>query len=236
VITNGIRVAEDPTLLDHLDEIVVSLDSLRPEAHDAARGPGSHAAALAALRAARERDMPAYAVAVLTRENVAELESLLDHCEAHGIGLHAQPMVFGRPPYDEKARGLALEEEEIRRLHLRMAAWRRAGRRLMFSAATYERAARWPSHETLTVPSEGESSCMAGRSYVHIEPNGDVWPCGQHGDEGFAARNIVADGLETALRNATHHRCGDCYSAYLNERKAAFGLRPHALLQIARRG
>jgi len=235
-ISNGIRIAEDPTLLDPLDELVVSLDALRPELHDRARGPGSHAKAVAALLAARARGMPAYAVMVFTRENVGELEDLLGFCEAHGIGFHAQPVVFGRPPYDEKARHLALDEESLRRVHRRLAALRRAGRPLMFAAETYERASRWPSHEHLTVPSDGDSPCMAGRSYVHLEPNGDVWPCGQHGDETFVPRNAVADGLEAALRNASRHRCGDCYSAYLNERKAVFGLRPHALLQLARRG
>ncbi|HKJ23693.1 MAG TPA: radical SAM protein [Myxococcota bacterium] len=236
VVTNGIRIHEDPTLLDHLDEIVVSVDSLAPEHHEATRGQGSHAAALGALEAARERGMPAYVVMVMTRKNVGELESLLAWCEARGIGFHAQPLIFGRPPYDEGAREMALQEPELAEIHRRMAAWRRAGRPLMFSAATYERAARWPTHDVLTVPSEGESSCMAGRSYVHIEPNGDVWPCGQHGDTGFVARNLVSDGLEAALRNAAHHRCGDCYSAYLNERKAVFGLRPDALLQLVRRG
>ena len=235
-ITNGIRVCEDPTLLDHLDEIVVSLDSLRPEAHERARGAGSHAKAVGALLAARARGMDAYAVMVMTRENVDELDGLLDFCEQHGIGFHAQPMVFGRPPYDERARSLALDDETLRRLHLRMAELRRAGRPLMFAARTYELAARWPSHEVLTMPSEGDSPCMAGRSYVHIEPNGDVWPCGQHGDDAFVPRNAVADGLEAALRNSSRHRCGDCYSAYLNERKAVFGLRPHALLQLVRRG
>jgi MoaA/NifB/PqqE/SkfB family radical SAM enzyme len=235
-ITNGIRVSEDPSLLDHLDEIVVSLDSLRPEVHDRARGAGSHARAVRALLVARERGMPAYAVMVMTRENVGELEELLGFCEEHGIGFHAQPMVFGRPAYDEKARGLALDDETVGRIHRRLAELRRAGRPLMFAARTYELAARWPSHEVLTTPSEGDSPCMAGRSYIHIEPNGDVWPCGQHGDEGFVARNIVADGLERALANASRHRCGDCYSAYLNERKAVFGLRPHALRELVRRG
>ncbi len=76
---------------------------------------------------------------------------------------------------------------------------------------------------------------MAGRVYVQIEPNGDVQPCAQHG-AAFTPKNIARDGLEEALAPRASHDCGDCFSAYLNERKALFGLRPAALLEMARRG
>ena len=54
----------------------------------------------------------------------------------------------------------------------------------------------------------------------------------------FVGRPVHAhfDGLDAALTNAQHHDCADCYSVYLNERKAVFGLRPLALWEIARRG
>jgi hypothetical protein len=48
--------------------------------------------------------------------------------------------------------------------------------------------------------------------------------------------NIRHDGLEEALRHAKWHDCGDCYTAYLNERKLLFSLRPSALWQMVRRG
>jgi hypothetical protein len=52
----------------------------------------------------------------------------------------------------------------------------------------------------------------------------------------FEPKNVVSDGLEAALRHAQRHHCGDCWSAYLNERKFVFGLRPSALLEVVRRG
>jgi hypothetical protein len=105
----------------------------------------------------------------------------------------------------------------------------------MFAADTYARVAAWPDHTVLTTQSASSSGCMAGRFYVHIEANGDVWPCQQHGAS-FSPKNIVHDGLETALRHVQHHNCGDCFTAYLNERKAVFGLRPAALAEVIRRG
>ena len=105
----------------------------------------------------------------------------------------------------------------------------------MFSARTYQHVAVWPDYNILTTRSQGVSPCMAGKYYIHIEPNGDVWPCGQHGGS-FTPKNLIHDGLAEALEHVTEHNCGDCFTAYLNERKALFGLRPSALFEVVRRG
>lgn len=235
VITNGVRVAEDPSLLDELDELIVSLDSVHPEIHDRIRGAGSHACALTAIEAGLARGLSVYAIMVVHRANLSDLEAVLGFCEVRGVGLHAQPFILGREVFDDGARDLLLTDQQNRSLHRQLVAWKRQGRGLMFSARSYARVAEWPDYGVLTTRSQGPSSCMAGRFYVHIEPNGDVWPCAQHGAD-FKPRNVVGDGLVEALRHVRHHDCGDCFSAYLDERKAVFGFRPGALWEMARRG
>jgi MoaA/NifB/PqqE/SkfB family radical SAM enzyme len=235
VVTNGYGIADSPTLLDHLDEVVVSLDSHRAEVNDALRAGGCFDRASRALALARARGVRTFVNMVLTRENLPDLEGMLDLCEASGARLNAQPVAFGVVFYDERARALALSADQTRDVHRRLAAWKRAGRAVMFSAGAYEKVLSWPDLRSLTVPSAGESACMAGKDYVHIEPNGDVHPCVMHGPP-FEPKNVVSDGLEAALRHAQRHHCGDCWSAYLNERKFVFGLRPSALLEVVRRG
>jgi pyrroloquinoline quinone biosynthesis protein E len=235
VVTNGLQFKARPELFDHLDEVVFSLDSVRPAYTDCVRGAGVHAGVLEAIELAGARPVRVFINMVVTRDNVVEVEPMLAFCERRGIGLHVQPVVFGRKYYDDAARPLALDDAELRELHHRLAALKRAGRPLMFAASSYARVAAWDDFGEITRRSAGESPCMAGRFYVHIEPNGDVHPCGQHG-AAFTPRNAVHDGLEVALAHAQHHDCGACFSAYLNERKAVFALRPSALLQVARRG
>jgi MoaA/NifB/PqqE/SkfB family radical SAM enzyme len=233
--TNGMEIPRHPQLLDFLNEIVFSLDAVTPEIHDRARGRGTHARVVEAIDVARARNLRIFVNMVVTRESLAEIEAMLDFCEARGIGLHAQPVVFGRKYYDEEARPLALTAEEMRAMHRRLGEWKGQGRKLMFAASTYARVAEWPDYDQLTTRSPGLSACMAGKFYVQIEANGDVVPCAQYGAD-FTPKNIVGDGLEEALRHARFHDCGDCFTAYLNERKALFALRPAALLEVARRG
>lgn len=234
VVTNGINVAQKPELLDELDEVVLSLDSVTPEIHDSQRGQGTHAQVLRAIDVVRERGLPAFVVMVVTRANLDQLDSMMDFAEARGVRLHAQPVTFGLHYSDDASRDIALSPEQVRAMHAKIVDWKNKGRPMMFSADTYANVARWPDYGVLTTPSQGDSKCMAGKFYVHIEANGDVWPCQQHGAV-YTPKNIVRDGLEEALRNAQHHGCGDCFTAYLNERKAVFGLRPAAIYEMLRR-
>ena len=57
VITNGIRIAAEPQLLNHVDEMVVSLDSVSPVFHDRQRGQGTHEQAVRAIDAGRRRGL-----------------------------------------------------------------------------------------------------------------------------------------------------------------------------------
>jgi MoaA/NifB/PqqE/SkfB family radical SAM enzyme len=235
VISNGYAIAEEPELLDHVDELVVSLDSPRQPVNDALRGEGCLDKGTRAIELARQRGRRVFVNMVVTQQNHDDVEAMLDFCEARGAGFNAQSVAFGAPNYDDGARGMALSAEQTHGLHRRLAAWKRQGRSLMFSAAAYEKALGWSSFDSLTRPSEGASGCMAGTDYIHIDANGDVRPCVQHGQP-FRPKNILQHGLEDALRNARRHECGDCFIAYLNERKLLFGLQPAAVMGFVRRG
>lgn len=234
VVTNGLLIADNPALLNHVDEVVLSLDSLRPEPNDAVRGAGVNARVLKAIDVSLSRGKATFINMVVSRDSWDDLEPMMQFCEERGIGLNAQPIVQGRAVYSERAVPFMLENAQVRELYRRLAAWRRAGRPLMFAAATYEKAAAWDDYGVLARRSEGTSSCPMGSFYVHVEANGDVFPCVQQGAD-FTPKNFVRDGVDEALRHARFHNCGDCFSAYLNERKAIFGLRPHAVMEFLRR-
>ena len=235
VVTNGLSFAGRPELLDHLDEIVFSLDSATPEHTDKMRGAGVHARVVEAIELARGRGINLFVNMVVTGGNLDQIEPMLDFCEERGMGIHVQPAVYGHRYYDDAVKEFMLTDEQIREMHRRLGEHKRQGRPLMFGAATYENVLRWDDYSDISRRTEGRSTCMAGRFYVHIEPNGDVHPCNQH-DSTFQPKNIVRDGLDAALANAQRHDCGDCFGVYLNERKAVFGLKPAALWEMARRG
>jgi MoaA/NifB/PqqE/SkfB family radical SAM enzyme len=235
VVTNGIQVATRPDLLDFLDEVVVSLDASERELNDRFRGAGSFDGAVGAIDAAIAAGRRTYVNMTVHQENYAAVEAMLELCESKGIRLNAQPVKFGRMYYREEARDIALTDGQVRALHERIVAWKKQGRPFMFSSLAYKRAMTWEDFHVLTTRSRKNSRCVCGRDYIHIEANGDVIPCIQHGAS-LTPKNIIRDGLKEALRQTRHHDCGDCWTAYLNERKALFALKPGALREMFRRG
>ena len=236
VVTNGIAIARNPELLTHLDEVVVSVDSATPEHHDRQRGTGTHALAMRAIDEARSRGRRVYVNMVVTKDTQHEVPAMLHFCEQRQIGLNVQPAMFSRTYQRREAAHLGLSVAEEQALERQLAAWRREGRPLMFAAEAYEQAARWPDYTAPTASSAEPSNCMAGRFYVHVEPNGDVFPCVLQGSPGFVPQNVVRDGFEAAVLHAREHHCADCFLPYLNERKALFALRPAAVLAWIKRG
>lgn len=233
-VSHGVRIALQPDLLDYLDELIVSLDSPRPKVNDALRGDGAFHGAVKAIDTALERGTKTYINMAVCRPNVSDVEAMLEFCETRGILMNAQPIIFGRAYYEDEAKPLGLSEEQIRTLHLQLARWKRQGRNLLFSPRAYLRAASWPALSDLALRSGKKSTCRAGRDTIHIDPNGDVSPCIQHGAD-FHPKNIIDDGLKEALLHSRHHNCEDCWPAYLNERKLLFRLKPQALREMIRR-
>jgi len=235
VVTHGIHIASRPELLDFLDEVVISLDSTDQKINDRLRGDGAFSGAVQAINRARAAGLRTYVNMTVCRDNYGGIGTMLEFCEAIGISLNAQPVKFGRMYYREEARNLALTGDQIRSMHEKIVAWKKLGRKLMFSPGAYKPAIAWNDHDVLTVRSRRNSSCVCGKDYIHIEANGDVIPCIQHGAS-LTPKNIIRDGMMEALRNVRNHDCGDCWTAYLNERKNLFSFKPGALRQFFRRG
>ncbi|MFC2165272.1 radical SAM/SPASM domain-containing protein [Acidobacteriota bacterium] len=240
VITNGLPIASQPSLLDYLDELVVSWDSTHRETNDRLRGKGAFEGAKRAIELGLERGLKTYSNMLLTSENFEHFDEMLAYCEGRGVKMNAQPVMYNQKSiygeyFDDTVKQVALTNEQIKSLHKRLAEEKRQGRKLLFSSLSYQKAADWEDYTTSTVQKPGDSPCMAGKYYFHIEPNGDVLPCALN-ESSFIPKNILKDGLKEAMSHAKHHNCWDCWMVYMNERKVVFGLKPEALLEIFRRG
>ena len=235
VISNGLRFASHPELLDELGEAVISLDSLRPEVNDELRGKGAYEGAIKAVDLSLQRGLKTFVNMALSQKNIEDLEPMLAFCERKGIKMNAQPIKFGVKYYDDKARRLALTPEQIRRVYYQMAEWKWQGRGMMFSPSSYLKAVDWPDLTRNTIKSPENSKCMAGKFYFHIDPNGDIIPCIPHGAD-FSPKNALKDGLVSALKHARYHNCGACWSPYLNERRLLYNFNFLAIREFLKRG
>jgi MoaA/NifB/PqqE/SkfB family radical SAM enzyme len=228
MVTNGFLIPERMEMVRQLDEIVISLDGSEA-AHDRQRGRGSWKRVMHGVEACAEAGLDFFLSAVVTRESSGEVDWLIDTARRFGVMVNFQIPQFNQEMYGAAARDWMPAAAEIRAIVGRIIAAKEAGAPVLFTARSYRHTLGWHDFSLERVERPGERSpCSAGRYFVQMEPNGDIYPCVLHVGT-FQPKNAVREGVEAAWRHAQHHSCFDCYNTWLNENKAIFDLRPEVL-------
>lgn len=228
VVTNGFLVPQRPELMRQFDEVVISIDG-REAAHDAQRGRGSWKKVMAALDTCAALKLDFFLSAVVTRQTVGEIEWLIDTARRYDVMVNFQIPQFNAEMYGPAAREWMPSPDGIRKAIGQIIAAKHAGAPVLFSTRSYGHTLEWEdfSKERIERPNE-VSPCTAGKYFLQVEPNGDVYPCVlQIGS--FQPKNAFRDGVEAAWRHASRHSCFDCYNTWLNENRGIFDLHPAIL-------
>ena len=228
MVTNGFLVPAHMDLVRSLDEIVISIDG-REQAHDAQRGRGSWKKVMAAIDACAEAKLDFFLSAVVTKKTVAEIDWLLDTARRYRVMVNFQIPQFNPEMYGPNARTWMPEPGEVDALLRKIIAAKESGAPVLFTARSYRRTLEWEDFSRERVERPGEPSpCTAGKYFLQMEPNGDIYPCVlQVGT--FTPKNAFTDGVEAAWRHAGCHSCVDCYNTWLNENRGIFDLHPSIL-------
>ncbi len=228
MVTNGFLIPEKMEMVRQLDELVISLDG-NEEAHDRQRGRGTWRRVMRAVEACAAEELDFFLTAVVTRESAGDVDWLLETARRFGVMVNFQIPQFNEEMYGKDARAWMPSPEAIRAILVKIIAAKEAGAPVLFTARSYRHTHGWVDFSQERVERPGElSPCTAGRYFLQMEPNGDIYPCVLHVGT-FQPKNAARDGVETAWRHAQRHSCFDCYNTWLNENRAIFDLRPEVL-------
>lgn len=161
----------------------VSLDGFDAETHDMVRGvPGAFDGALRGMRALREVGIVLHINITAMEYNIDQMERMMTLVNELGTGilLMYQLVPVGRGRGIEKA---TLDLDENERLIRFMAQAQRTTKAIMEPVAGPQ---YWPfllkragvtGGPALRLAEGVFHGCSAGRGFVYIKPNGEVWPC-----------------------------------------------------------
>ncbi len=161
----------------------VSLDGFDAKTHDMVRGsPGSFEAALEGMRALRRAGILLHINITAMEYNMNQMEQLMTLVDELGTGilLMYQLVPVGRGRSISKA---ALDLGANERLIRFMARAQRVTKAIMEPVAAPQ---YWPfllqqngidSGPLMRLAETVFHGCSAGRGFVYIKPNGEVWPC-----------------------------------------------------------
>ena len=233
MVTNGLLVPQHFETVRKLDEIIISIDGSEA-VHDRQRGAGTWKKVMAAIELCAEAKLDFFLSAVVTRESQGDVDWLIALARRLGVMVNFQIPQSNPEMYGPGAREWMPSPEDIRAILGRVTAAKEAGAPVLFSTRSYRHTIGWRDYAVERLERPGEvSPCTAGRYFLQVEPNGDVYPCVLHIGH-FTPKNVVRDGVEEAWRHAQRHSCFDCYNTWLNENRAIFDLSPSILANFWR--
>jgi MoaA/NifB/PqqE/SkfB family radical SAM enzyme len=227
--TNGSLVEKRIRELKNLGVLILSLDG-PPEIHDRHRVNGAHSHVLRAIESAKSQGIEVWTTTVLTKYNVGCVDYILDSADRLRFKAAFQ-ILYHSPSISGDILGLFPRAQAYRSALKRIAERKREGRPVINSHALLQFLSEWPDYSR---PFSGEGleqkrrlRCWAGRLFIHVESNGDLFPCSQLVGQ---PSGWIEKGLPEAVKNASKSACRYCcLGADYIEYNLLFSLHPEAI-------
>lgn len=219
MITNGISIEKHLDAVKKLDAVMISLDGDR-EAHDVNRGKHSFDHAYNALMFLKKHKIPVRINSMVTRQSQNSLPWMLAFAEEHNI-----PITFNFPsdfPLDKKSleNEIMLPRAEVEEYCRKLIDYKRRNPQnawlVLFSEQTLQEVISYPLpySEVIwrTENQEPKDTCLFGPTWIHVNSNGDVYPCSMlwNMPDKFKPKNIRQDGIDPALKASCNLNCKSC--------------------------
>lgn len=227
--TNGYRYPERADELENLGRLMVALDG-GEAAHDLNREPGSWRRAMAAIQAASERPVDLHTITTLTRDNLDDVDTVLDLADRWGFTANFQ--LLQPKPFLAPARAAELRPPDtgVKKVLRKLLEARLASRRVGTSEKALRYLLTWPDYgDGLSRAPHEDVHCMAGQLYCAVQPDGTVTPCGLLADA--AGRNVRDVGFSAAFAQLRDNPCRACTSTALTEYNYLYNLNAPTLVE-----
>lgn len=228
--TNGYRYPERADELARAGRVLVALDG-GEAAHDANHEPGSWRQAIAAIAEASRRGVDIHTLTTITRENIGELDAVLDLADQYGFVANFQ--LLQQHPFLSRARADALRAPDtaVKKALRGLLEARLTGRRVGTSEKALRYLLTWPGYAASTsqMPHE-DVHCMAGQLYCAVQPDGTVTPCGLLAEPGHG-RSSKDLGFAAAFAQLRDNPCRACTSTAHTEYNYLYNLNAPTLFE-----
>jgi MoaA/NifB/PqqE/SkfB family radical SAM enzyme len=219
--TNGLLIPWQLEAMRYVDVIKVSIDG-PPEIHDAGRGAGTYAKALAGIRCAQQMGIAVAIRMTLANHNSRAHRHVLELARELSVQALFQPAVgslvhAAEAPDDESPQTLA-----YRTTMLELHAAKAQGQPVGNEYVCLDHLAHFPDSTRVAF-------CAGGRIEVAIGPDGGMFPCGRVGRESRAP-NVFELGVATAFASVQRPSdCANCWCTLTLGNCFAYGLSPRLL-------
>lgn len=224
--TNGILVRRRSEVVRKLSKVKISLDGPRAE-HDSVRGPRAFERAVDGAQVARSLGVPVEFTCVVGQHNIHAIDELIVTVRELGLPIIFQPareslFLEGK---QGPGKSYCLEGESMRQAFSRIAQHKREGAPVLNGWASLRHFQGFPG--------DVELPCAAGWINATLDPQGNLFHCGQV-NRLNRSNNVVVLGAREAFRRLVRRGCSQCWCARVVEENYAWGGRFDQMIPLRR--
>lgn len=221
IVSNGALVSQKIEKIKNLDLLMISFDG-SPHAQEEVRGKRASKLAIEAIATARAHNLKVLMVTVVTKNNINELDSILETAESMGCSCLFFP-IYHYAMSGNLVRDLYPDREEFKSAIEKLEKIKKSGRGHLItnSMVGLDYLKSWPQFKK--VP------CWAGKSYVYIDTDGRMYPCIQM-IQRTGGRSILEVGVKEAMKRMSRLPCAGCWCISNIEHNYFFSFNPGILL------
>ena len=219
--TNGILIPRYMDLVRKLALVKISLDGLQDQ-HDAMRGTGSFAKAIAGAKAAHDAGCTVEFTCTVGQHNAQTIDAAVALATTLDIPMVFQPALPSLfLETDRDGAAWQLDVQAMREVFARLEQLKRRGQAVGNGWASLR--------HFRTFPDDTPPPCAAGWVMATMDPEGVLFPCGQV-NRRDRSNSVLRLGVQAAFQNLARQGCSQCWCARLVEGNYAWGMRLHRML------
>ena len=236
LITNGIGIEKHLDTISKMNSVMVSLDGPLEE-NDINRGKRSFDYACNAIKELKLKKVPVRINCVMTRQNKDSLPWLLEFAQKYKA-----PITFNLPsefPHEAKEfeQKIMPSSQDVREFYKQLLQYKLndqeksplilASEEALSHVLDYSLPYQEIVWRTDNDEMDSKNTCLFGQTWIHINSNGDVYPCSQLWNKPnmFQPKNVISDGIKAALDNSSDLKCKTCFCLAPSEWRRTFTLK-----------
>lgn len=227
ISSNGTLIPERIYGIRGIDFLTLSYDGPQ-EVHDKQRQKGSYTHILRAIRVAKENNINVRLHTVLTKYNIDYIDFILEFARKFDLIVNFAIIEFIPFSIKEDIKVFLPPKEKYRSAIDKLIIKKRGSdKNIGNSVSGLKYLYQWPNYRKI--------NCSAGRIYCRIEPNGDVFPCGNLILKSKPL-NCVSKGFKDAFMNLKLGGCRSCWCDSRIEMNYIYSLDLKAILNTKSTG
>lgn len=230
ISTSGVGLKNHPDIFKYVDIAFISFDG-PPEIHNKTRNGNFYQHAEEAIKFFKQNNVKVFTTAVLTKINISSIDWILNFAKEHNIianfivcNTNEKENIKNHIPSVDSINDILLTNDETKNVIKYLMKKKREGYPIGSSMEYFRYLLSWKNFSASYLKDKHNGvKCYAGKYFAFLQPNGDLFACGDLYWRG-EPQNVIKKGFKQAFNDLSKPNCQACINACYVEQNLMYSL------------